>query len=60
MAFVRSVYGPFGLASAGCELKRGVRRYRRRSGRIQRDRLTPLLVVLDGVSFLLNAGLQSL
>lgn len=49
-----------GWLEADCKLKRGVRRYRRRSDRTQGDRLTPLRVVLDGVSSLFAAGLQSL
>jgi hypothetical protein len=40
------------------KLKRGVRRYRQRSGRIKGVRLTPLCVVPDGASSLLIADLQ--
>lgn len=49
-----------GWLKAGCKLKCGVRCYRQHSGRTQGDRLTPLRVVLDGVSSLFAAGLQSL
>src|ERR1017187_8020742 len=45
-ANVRSVYGPFGLASAGCKLRCGVRRYRRRSGRTEGDPLLRLALSL--------------
>ena len=47
---------PFGAGLNRLQIKHGVCRYRRHSGRVQGDRLTPLLVVPDGVSFLFAAG----
>ena len=48
---------PAGAGSCRLRIKCGVRCYRQRSGRLQGVRLTPLGVVLDGVSFLFAAGL---
>ena len=48
---------PCGAGSYRLQIKCGVRRYRRHSGRTQGVRLTPLGVVLDGVSFLFAADL---